>query len=239
MTILGSAAAPVDAVDSAAEAFRGLIARRRSVRQFLKQPISRALIQSVLEVAQHSPSNCNTQPWEVHILSGSVRDQFSQLCHEAAGSGQFSMDYSFSTADYPGVLAERARAQGAAYYQALGIAREDFDERQSANKRNLDFFDAPHVALLFMPSVGDNVRTAGDMGMYGQTFLLSLAAHGLAGIPQTYLGFFAAQARQLLSLSDDHKLLFGISFGYADPDHLAGKYAIGRAPISESVTFHE
>lgn len=239
MTVVSSAVENAYVVDSTVDAFRALVERRRSVRQFAKSAVSRGLIQSVVEFAQLSPSNCNTQPWEVHILSGSVRDRFSQLCHEAAVAGQFSMDFSFSTGDYPDVFAGRARAQGAAYYEALGIAREDFDERKSANNRNLDFFDAPHVALLFMPSVGDDVRIAGDMGMYGQTFLLSLAAHGLAGTPQTYLGFFAKQARQLLSLSDDHKLLFGISFGYADPDHLAGKYSIGRAPISESVTFHD
>lgn len=234
----GSTAEIMDAPQFTVEAARSLITSRRSVRQFSHKPVPRELIESVLQLAQHAPSNCNTQPWQVHILSGAVRDEFSRKCLEAEASGQFSMDFSFSTADYPGVMGERAKAQGAAYYQALGIAREDFDERQSANRHNLRFFDAPHVALLFMPPVGDNVRTAGDIGMYGQTLLLSLTAHGLAGVPQTYLGFFAGQARELLSLSDDHKLLFGISFGYAEPDHLAGKYVIGRAPLTESVTFH-
>lgn len=40
-------------------------------------------------------------------------------------------------------------------------------------------YGAPHVALLFMPSFGDNVRVGGDMGIYGQTFWLSLTAHCL------------------------------------------------------------
>ena len=52
---------------------------------------------------------------------------------------------------------------------------------------NYSFFNAPHVALLFMPSFGDNVRVGSDIGMYGQTFLLSLAARGRGGIPQTSL----------------------------------------------------
>ncbi len=70
------------------------------------------------------------------------------------------------------------------------------------------------MALLFAPSVGDNVRVAADIGMYAQTFLLSLVAHGLAGVPQTMLGSYAEQARTLLRLPSEMKLLFGISFGY-------------------------
>jgi nitroreductase len=218
--------------------FTTVVQERRSVRQYLPTPVPRDVLATVLDAAQRSPSNCNTQPWQVHILSGDIKDDFSKAITTAFDAGLDTKDFSFAVTDYDTASQARARAQGAAYYQALGIGRDDFDERRDAARRNLTFFGAPHVALLFMPAVGDNVRIAADIGMYAQTFLLSLVAHGLAGIPQTMLGSYAEQARLLLGLPDDTKLLFGISFGYPDPDHPAAQYDIGRISASDNVFHH-
>lgn len=218
--------------------FHDVVRERHSVRSFLPKPVPDDLLRSVLEDAQLAPSNCNTQPWQTHIVSGAQRDVLSKAILAADQAGHITPDFSFSLDDYHGVYKERSRSQGAAYYQAIGVARDAFDERRSASQRNLTFFDAPHVALLFMPVIGDCVRVAGDIGMYGQTLLLSLTAHGLGGIPQTMLGFYADTIRNELGIDPTLKLLFGISFGYPDRDHDANKYRIGKVPITESVTFH-
>lgn len=218
--------------------FATTVKNRRSVRQYLPAPVAPEVIETILEAAQRTPSNSNTQPWQVHILSGEVRDAFSRIALEAYNNGQDSKDFSYDLTDYADAEQERGRAQGAAYYQALGVAREDKEGRQSAARRNLTFFGAPHVALLFAPNVGDNVRVAADIGMYAQTFLLALAANDLAGVPQTMLGSFANQARELLDISNDMNLLFGISFGYPDLDHPAALYDIGRIPTSHTVHHH-
>ena len=218
--------------------FYETVRARRAVRAFQPTPLSEDVIRDVLDEAQCAPSNCNTQPWTVHIASGEARARLSESLLLANDENRFTPDFSFDTNDFFGPYAERSRAQGQSYYQALGIAREDYDERRVAGRANLTFFGAPHVALLFMPSFGDNVRAASDMGMYGQTFLLALAARGLGGIPQTMLGFFAATVRKQLSVTDDLKLLFGISFGHVDEAAPGNAFRIGREPLSESVVFH-
>jgi nitroreductase len=162
--------------------FKEAVRERHSVRSFLLNPVSDAVIRSVLEDAQRTPSNCNTQPWRVHIVSGTARDALSKAMLAADEAGQLTPDFSFSAADFSGIYSQRLRAQGAAYYQAIGVSREATEDRRTAARYNLEFFGAPHVALLFMPAIGDNVRVAGDIGMYAQTFLLSLTAHGLGGI---------------------------------------------------------
>ncbi|MGI5219213.1 nitroreductase [Nocardia sp. CA-290969] len=218
--------------------FDTVVKTRRSVRQYLPTPVPRDVMTKVLDAAQHAPSNCNTQPWQVHILSDEAKDTFSRLITAAYDAGVDTKDFSFAVADYDATYKARARAQGAAYYQALGIPRDDTDRRQDGLRRNLSFFGAPHVALLFAPSVGDNVRVAADIGMYAQTFLLSLVANGLSGVPQTMLGSYAEQARTLLGLPPEMKLLFGISFGYPDTEHPAARYNIGRIPLSHSIVHH-
>lgn len=219
--------------------FYYVVRERRSVRSFQPRPVPGPLLRAVLEDAQLAPSNCNTQPWQTHIVSGTKRDALSQALLAADDADQLSPDFSFATSDFGGVYAERAREQGAAYYQAIGVAREATEDRRTASRFNLQFFGAPHVALLFMPDVGDNVRVAGDIGMYAQTLLLSLTAHGLGGIPQTMLGFYANTIREVLGVDPSLKLLFGISFGYSDETSAANRYRIGKAPIEESVTFHD
>jgi nitroreductase len=218
--------------------FSAVVRARHSVRDFLPTPVSDDVIQSVLEEAQRSPSNCNTQPWEVHIVSGEKRNTLSAALISAADNGQYSLDYSFDQSVLYGDYGERSKQQGAVYYQALGIKREDFDERKSISARNLTFFGAPHVALLFVPPFGDSVRSAADVGMYGQTFLLSLVAHGLGGVPQTMLGMFADTVRDVLDIKTQAKLLFGISFGYPNMENPANKFRMNRASIEECVTFH-
>lgn len=218
--------------------FDDVVNDRRSVRSFRPDPVPDAVLRSVLEDAQRSPSNCNTQPWLVHIVSGAKRDELSKALLEADEAGRFSLDFSFSADDFHGVYKERLQAQGASYYQALGIAREDRDQRRTTMLRNLDFFGAPHAALLFMPEIGDSVRVASDVGMYAQTFLLSLTAHGLGGIPQTILGSYADTVREVLGIDPSQKMLFGMSFGYPDQTAVGSEYRIGKVPVEESVTFH-
>ncbi|TFF51177.1 nitroreductase [Pseudomonas putida] len=218
--------------------FSHVVRHRRSMREFLPQPLPAQLIQTVLEDAQQAPSNCNTQPWQVHIVSGEKREALSAALMAADDAGLFTPDYYFDMAEYPEIYAERAQSSAKARYDAIQVTRDDRKGRAKAMRQNLDFFGAPHVALLFMPALGDSVRVASDMGMYGQTFLLSLTAHGLAGIPQTLLGMYAETVREVLGIDAEMKMLFGISFGYADRTAAANDMVVGRIPVSQSVTFH-
>lgn len=220
------------------ESFAALVRSRRSIRSFLPAPLSQETLLSVLEDARRAPSNSNIQPWLIHIVSGETRDRLSAAMLEADDAGAYTPDFPWGYDALTGAYSTRQKAQGASYFQALGIAREASDDRREAVRRNLSFFGAPHACLLFMPSFYDNVRVAGDVGMFAQTFLLSLAAHGLAGVPQTYLGMFADQTRAVLDVAPDHKLLFGISFGRPDETSAAGRFKMDRAPVAEFTKFH-
>ncbi len=219
--------------------FEETVRLRHSPRAFLPTPLTDAQIHEVLQDAQYAPSNCNTQPWHVHIVSGETKQALTQAMLRNDELGKVSPDFSFDYADFSGDYFARSQEQAKQYYEVLGIARDDKAQRHDALLRNYAFFGAPHAAFLFMPSVGDNVRVAGDIGMYGQNFLLSLAARGYAGIPQTLLGFHADTVREMLGVSDNYRLLFGISFGYEDVDARANRLRMDRIPVEQSVVFHQ
>ena len=227
----------LDSSSSKSPVFNDVVKARKSVRDFLPDTVPQEVLEKVLQSAQLTPSNANTHPWMVHIGSGNAKENWSFDLLTAVGGGQVSLDFSFSIEEYSGPCHARAQRHGEISNAEEGIARDDKEARMAKAMKNYSFFGAPHVALLFLPSVGDNVRAAADIGMYGQTFLLSLVANGLAGVPQTSIGMFANTVRESIGVSDDLKLLFAISFGYPSPTEL-NKPVMEKADLSETIVFH-
>lgn len=219
------------------EAFVKVVSERRSVRDFLPQKVDADVLSDIFTVAQTAPSNCNTQPWQVHVASGESCEALRKALPEALMLGQFSMDFPYE-GKYDGVYKIRQYDAANQLYSAMGIAREEKDKRHDAFMRNFTFFGAPHVAFLFMPE-DFGLREAADLGMYAQNLMLSMTAYGVASCPQTALGFHADKVREVLGIDDTMKLLFGISFGYEDVESDVNNARVSRAALNESVTFHD
>ena len=184
------------------------------MRAFLPVAVAPELLEQVFRVAQSAPSNCNTQPWVVHVVSGKKLAKLGALLQEAVERGEYSMDFPYS-GQYEGKCRERQHEAAALLYGVMGIARDDREARQQAFLRNFAFFGAPHVAFLFLPEEF-SLREAADLGMYAQNLMLTMRAAGLGSCAQTALGFHANQVREFLGVPPAMKLLFGISFGYED-----------------------
>jgi nitroreductase len=219
--------------------FSETVRARRTTRQFLTTPLSDQTLRDVLEEAQLAPSNCNTQIWDVHIVSGSTLKQLSAKMLKAHYAGEESTDFSFDLAAFKDRYGERNSELGKHYYESLGIRRDDREGRARAVAKNYEFFDAPHVAFLFMPTVGDNVRAAGDLGLYGQTLMLSLASRGIGSIPLTSAASYTNVIRETLGISKDMKFLHAIAFGYADTNAPSYAKRMRRDPIEQCVTFYK
>lgn len=226
-----------DTASATSLSFSELMRSRHSSREFLPTPLPAAEIRGVLEDAQSAPSSSNTQPWHVHIISGTTRDELSERLLAAYDNDDYSADF---TSEYGnGLYLERAQHLAATTYAIHGVARSDHEGRREVVRKNLRFYGAPHVALLFVPRIGDSVRAAGDIGMYTQNFLLSLTARGYNAIPQAVLGQFAGTVRETLNIPAEYQLLHGIAFGTADPDSPLSNVGIGRVSLEDSVVIHD
>ena len=58
------------------------IISRHSIRAFLNQPVDRAIVADILEVASRAPSGTNMQPWTVHVLTGEARQRLMEVLPE-------------------------------------------------------------------------------------------------------------------------------------------------------------
>jgi nitroreductase len=214
------------------------LAKRRSTRSYLDTPIDDSLLKAIFREAQLSPSNCNTQPWKVSVVSGAVRDQVEQRMVADIMSGKPPANV-FAPGDQ-GLKDDYRKRQvdcAIALYDAVGIKYEEKEKRQELMLRNWQFFGAPHGAFISMPKNMGEVNAV-DVGIYLQTLMLIMTANGVACCPQGALAMFPDAAYELAGVPKDHGILFGLSFGYADVDAPINNYDVGREEIESVVTFY-
>jgi len=221
--------------DNRGELFLEIVRQRRSMRDFKPDPVPREIIEAVFGGAQRAPSNCNTQPWFVHVVTGEKLEELRVALPAKFAAGEIALDFPYD-GQYDGVYKERQYASATALYDSLGIAREQKAERNAWFMRNFSFFDAPAAAFFTLPT-GFGLREACDLGMFAQTVMLGLTAHGLGACPQTALAFLVNVIRPALGLGDHEQLMFGMSFGYPT-DTAVNEVCTERASLSEVVTFH-
>ncbi len=219
-----------------AQIYTDVVTKRKSVRAFKPEPVPPELLDTLFNVSLRAPSNCNTQPWQVHVASGSAIETLRERMPAEFMEGKMSMDFPYDGA-YDGVYKDRQYGAAMTLYDAVGIERSDKASRQEQFMRNFTFFDAPHVAFLFLPEPF-GLREACDLGMYAQTLMLSMVAHGLGCCPQTALSFQCDLVREVLEVDASNKLLFGISFGYEVEESPVNTAHTDRGEIADLIHFH-
>lgn len=224
-------------INQNARTFDALMRERRSIRGFQNRGVPPDVLRSVLETAQQAPSNCNVQPWVVHIVADDAADRMRAALYDHVAQGaQPSPDVEL-TGKYPGEYRTRQIGSAKALFAATGVERDDHEARRESMMRNFRFFDAPCAAFIFIPQWA-GMREAADVGMYAQSLMLALTAHGLASCAQGALSHYAALVHDQLSVGPDMHLLFGIAFGYPDEDHPANAARTDRATVEEAIVIH-
>ncbi|MCK5886548.1 MAG: nitroreductase family protein, partial [Alcanivorax sp.] len=99
-----------------------------------------------------------------------------------------------------------------------------------------ELFDAPHVAFIGMER-DFGVTVALDVGMYVQSLLLAMTAHGVGACAQGSMRYYPDDVRELLGIPDSTAIVLGISFGYENADVAANRTRVGRVPLGDSVRF--
>ncbi|WP_282109580.1 nitroreductase [Shewanella algicola] len=215
-----------------------ILKNRHSVRAFQDKPVPENVLKQIFASAQLSPSNCNVQPWQSCVVSGSTKDKLKAKFIETLMSGATpNPDFNWLP-QYQGVHRDRQFGSANALYSSVGIAREDKKARQMAMVRNWQFFDAPHAVFFTMDKYLD-IMGAVDLGIYAQTLSLVMAEHGVSNCMQGALGQFPDPVREELQLPDERGILFGMSFGYADDNAAVNRTRTERETLDTAVAFFD
>ncbi len=212
-----------------------LLDRRWTCRQFHPDQVPHTDIERLLELAQQTPSWCNTQPWQVIVTEGAATDRFrTELLSHIQAGGEAQPDFPFP-AEYTGIYRDRRRACGLQLYDSVGIGKGDPRTLTQA-LRNFEFFDAPHVALI-TTEADLGVYGAVDCGLYTSTFLMAAQSLGIAAAPQAALASYGPFVHNYFGIPESRRVLLGISFGYADLDHPINSFRTARETVPNVVTW--
>jgi len=212
-----------------------LLEGRWSCRGFLPEPVPRATITQVLDLARQSPSWCNTQPWHVIVTEGEGTQRFRAALAAHAATAELTPDFPFPQ-QYSGVHLERRRECGFQLYESVGIAKGDRAGSAKQAAKNFELFGAPHAAIV-TTEAELGAYGAIDCGLYLQTFLLAAHSLGLGAIPQAALAAYAPFIREFFNLPDNRLIVCGMSFGWPDHDHPANGFRTRRATVEDTVTW--
>ena len=212
------------------------LSNRYSCRRFKQDAVPIDLIHKILTAAQKTPSWCNTQPWDVHVVSGEALRTLSEKLEKQAASGATpNPDFSFPER-YEGDYRDRRKVCGLQLYKSVGIEKGDAQRTRDQALENFRFFAAPHVIFLTVPSeLG--VYGAVDCGLYVSSFMLVANELGVATIAQAALASYPDVVREALNIGKERHLVCGISFGFEDTKHPINGYRTERESIASVVKF--
>ena len=205
---------------------------RYSVRGYKTDPVPEELIREVFDIARLAASGTNTQPWHVAVVSGDACDRLrTELC-ELFDAGVAQKRGFPGDADMHGVYLDRRRACGFGYYETMGVERKDMEGRMRIARKNFEFFGAPHVAFFSMPRTFAYPQAV-DMGIFLQAVMLVMVEKGLGCIAQGSLAGYPGPVREIAEMPDENEIVFGLSFGYEDPDAHINTVRMTRAPVED------
>lgn len=215
------------------------ITTRFSCRAFLAdRPVPRHLLEEILDVAKHSPSGTNTQPWKVYVLQGQplqrmvteVCETFDEVAANPAAGSHLRAEHDYYPSTWVSPYNERRRANGWGLYGVLGIQKGDKPAMHAQHRRNFRFFDAP-MGLMFTMSRALARGSLIDYGMFLQNIMVAARARGLDTCPQAAFTQFHRVISQELQLPDNEMVVCGMALGYADHDKAENRLTTEREPV--------
>ena len=207
---------------------------RRSIRDFLKTPISNSLIAELLEKTSRSPSGGNLQPWRIYVLNNDSLIEFLSFQEKWVEPEDPAYDI------YPKNLKEPYRTSryqlGEEMYSLLGIPREDKEARINQVLKNFNFFGAPVGIFCFIDKTMGPPQWS-DLGMFLQTFMLLTQEYGLDTCAQEAWSMKQDSIKSFLGVDDELMLFCGMALGFKNPAAKINKLQSIRRPLDEWATF--
>ena len=221
-----------------ANATEAAILSRRSVRGFLPTPVSREVVEHLLDVSARAPSGTNMQPWRVIALAG---EELARFCDGVAAAFLAGEEpRGIERLYYPQPMFEpyltRRRKIGWDLYGLVGIARGDRDRARAYVANNLRYFGAP-VGLICTIERRLEIGSWVDYGMFLENIAIAARARGLDTCPMAVFAEFPQTIRRLLGLSEEVMIVCGMAIGFEDRAAPANALVTERVPAREFCEF--
>ncbi len=214
------------------------IRKRKSIRNFKKDPVPQDIIREILETACRAPSAMNTQPWEFTVMTKAVLDSVRKGNLEKFRAGEKPHSEHSVTGWPPDSVYRRRQVELAKQlFHLLDIKREDTDKRTKWLERGFRFFNAPAAIIISADRVLAEGTPVFDIGAVTQTVCLAALHYNLGTCIQDQGVMYPEVLRKYCNIPDSRQIIIAIAIGYPDWDFPANQLETPREPLDKITTW--
>lgn len=218
--------------------YDSVVLGRRSIRGYKPDPVPKALIQEIVELAMRAPSSLNTQPWNFFVVTGEPLDRIRAGNTERNLAGvQHSREFRTGE-NYEGVHRERQIEIAKQLFGAMGIAREDKARRKDWVLRGFRQFDAPVcIVVTYDKTLVGNDIAPFDCGAVTNAIVNAAWSRGLGCVVNSQGIMQSPVVREHAGIPHDQLIQICIAMGYPDETFPANTVISRRKSVEEAATF--
>jgi len=211
------------------------IYKRKSIRGFKSDPISREILAKILDAACRAPSAMNTQPWEFIVLTGDVLDRVRVAIVDKLNRNEpMRPDHHVVSCPNGSIYRERQVDLAKKLFQLMDIRREDKEKRAAWLERGFRFFDAPIGILILTDRSLSDAGPLLDLGAAMQTLCLAALNFGLGTCIEDQGGLYPEVLREIAQIPDNKRVIISIAIGYPDWDFPANAVVNSRESLENN-----
>jgi nitroreductase len=215
------------------------IRSRKSIRGFKPFPVSREVLEKVLEISCRAPSTMNTQPWEFLVIAGDVLRKIAVRNAKMLQDGvMIHPEHVITGWPNKSVYRERQVEVAKRIFGRMGIPREDKAKRAAWMERGFRFFDAPAAIILLTDTALTDAGPLMDMGAVMQTICLVALNYGLGTCIEDQGVMYPENIRSVINVPDTKRIIISIAIGYPDRDFPANQVESPREDIKNLTTWY-
>jgi len=213
------------------------VRERRSIRKFRTDPIPRAVLGELLETARWAPSWGNTQPWEIHVITGEPLEAFRKAnVASMAAAEPLRADVAMPEI-WPEKLKARYMGVGRSVVTSLGLTREDKEGRYRHQLNMGALFGAPCLLVVTVPRDVLVEYAMLDAGLFLQTLALSAHDRGLGTCIMASSVHYADHLRRHGQIAEERRIIMGAALGYPETEAPVNRFERQRARVDDFVTW--
>ena len=214
------------------------IKTRKSIRDFIADPVPQHILKKILEVACHAPSAENSQPWEFTIISGDKLDVIRKANVEKLKSkAPRHPDLPAKGLPRDSVYRRRQIEIAKQLFGLMDISREDLEKRDRWMELGFRYFNAPATIIVSIDRSLHYPRPIFDIGSITQNICLVALHYGLGTCIANQGISYPEVLHEIAGIPESKRIVISIAIGYPNWDFPANKVVSNREAVENITTW--
>jgi nitroreductase len=218
--------------------FDEVVLGRRSIRGFKQDPVPKDVLREIITLATRAPSSMNTQPWNLHVVTGEPLERIRNGNTENNLAGVPASREIRQHGAYEGAHRKRQIDIAKQLFDAMGIEWTDKVRRKDWVMRGFRQFDAPvSVVITFDKDLENNDIAIFDCGAVVNCLVNSAWSKGLGAVINGQGIMQSPVVREHACIPDNEVIMSCIAMGYPAEEFAANDVVSVRRPVDDVISF--